>query len=152
MKPKFAITDYWHRYEFQGRGSTHVHGFAWIDPNAVPELSVPLNQDAHREAFTQFWSKHIFAINPEPDRQPPPRRSRGTYNTRTDELANSFSIVSDVVNRTQVHKCSDGYCQRKRKRDDGTVAAGTPRTCRFYFPRTIGPATTNKVCIRSQRC
>jgi ATP-dependent DNA helicase PIF1 len=27
IKPKFQVTDWWNRYEFQGRGSSHNHGF-----------------------------------------------------------------------------------------------------------------------------
>jgi ATP-dependent DNA helicase PIF1 len=143
--PKFGITDYWFRYEFQGRGSTHVHGFAWLDPSVAPEVqTAPLNEESRRQ-FTEFWSKHVFAVNPEPNRVPPARRSRGTYNTNTADLDNTFAALSDVVNRTQKHACTEAYCLRKRKRAATDAPTDLPRQCRFYFPRATGPARTNKV-------
>lgn len=144
FKPKFGVIDSWFRYEFQGRGSTHVHGFAWTDPAVAPEIIANIKEEAGREQFTQFWSKHVFAVNPDLHRQPPARRSRGTYNTAPSELRNKMGPLSDVVNRTQVHACSDAYCMRKRKRGEGDVA-DLPRVCRFHFPRAIGPANTSKV-------
>lgn len=149
FKPKFGITDYWSRYEFQGRGSTHVHGFAWLDPGGAPEVqAAPLNE-VSRQEFTQFWSKHVFAVNPEPNRQPPARRSRSVYNSSTAQLANTFGQLSDVVNRTQKHACSEAYCLRKRKKAEIDAPDDLPRQCRFYFPRATGPASTNKVRVIS---
>lgn len=48
MIPKFGIQDYWYRYEFQGRGSTHVHGFAWGDPAGMPEAYGDITKDAEK--------------------------------------------------------------------------------------------------------
>ncbi|KAJ3506470.1 hypothetical protein NM208_g16071 [Fusarium decemcellulare] len=31
LSKKFSITDYWDRYEWQGRGSPHNHGLYWVD-------------------------------------------------------------------------------------------------------------------------
>lgn len=140
LKPKFGIVDFWFRYEFQGRGSTHVHGFAWIDMTAAPELDVNTGDMASRQAYTSFWAHHVYAVNPEPNRQAPARRSRGVYNTSADELQNSVAHLSDVVNRTQVHACSEAYCQRRRK----GAPDNAPKTCRFYFPRVTGPAVMTK--------
>lgn len=151
FKPKFGVTDAWFRYEFQGRGSTHVHGFAWIDPTVAPEIMANIQEAIGREQFTEFWSKHVFAVNPDLQRQPPARRSRGTYNTSSSELENKMGPLSDVVNRTQVHACSESYCKRKRKRGEGDVA-DLPKACRFHFPRSVGPASTNKVWLYFAMC
>jgi ATP-dependent DNA helicase PIF1 len=146
MKPKFGIKDSWFRYEFQGRGSTHVHGFAWIDPAVAPALSANIDTEAGRHEFTQFWSHHVYAVNPDLDRQPPARRSRGVYNMSPNELENKKGQLSDVINRTQIHACSDAYCIRKRKRVEGQAdTTDLPRVCRFHFPRPTGPANTSKV-------
>jgi ATP-dependent DNA helicase PIF1 len=137
----FGIKDYWYRYEFQGRGSTHVHGFAWIDEAVAPEAFYELDDEAKRALFTALWKRHIYAINPEPGRQRAGRRTRGVYNLPSKDLQNTVEQLSDVVNRTQVHVCSDGYCQRRKK----GAAADAPKECRFYFPRATGEADTNKV-------
>ena len=31
LTPKFHAMDYCHRFEWQGTGSPHTHGFVWID-------------------------------------------------------------------------------------------------------------------------
>ncbi|KJZ70268.1 hypothetical protein HIM_10349 [Hirsutella minnesotensis 3608] len=31
LKQKFNVTDFWNRYEWQGRGSSHCHGLFWMD-------------------------------------------------------------------------------------------------------------------------
>lgn len=138
----FGITDHWHRYEFQGRGSTHVHGFAWLDLTAAPEATIPLDSEARRALFTDLWKRHIYALNPEPGRLRAGKRTRGVYNTTTSELKNTIGQLSDVANRTQVHVCSKGYCLRYKK----NAPAAAPKACRFYYPRAVGEAATNKVC------
>lgn len=30
LEKGFDVRDYWYRYEWQHRGSAHVHGFLWI--------------------------------------------------------------------------------------------------------------------------
>jgi helitron helicase-like protein len=36
VTPKFKVKDHWNRYEWQGRGSTHNHGFVWSE-DGLPE-------------------------------------------------------------------------------------------------------------------
>lgn len=141
LQPIFGIQDYWHRYEFQGRGSTHVHGFAWIDETAAPEATISLDTEHNRALFTEFWKRHILAMNPEPGRQRAGKRTRGVYNMRSPELQNTLCQLSDSVNRTQVHVCSESYCLRCKK---GAPPAAA-KSCRFYFPRAVGEAETSKV-------
>lgn len=133
--------DHWYRYEFQGRGSTHVHGFAWLDSSVAPEVALPLDAEENRVLFTQLWSRHIYALNPEPGRERAAKRSRGVYNMGSTELQNSVEHLSDVVNRTQIHTCSESYCLRRKK----GALPDAPKVCRFYYPRSVGLADTNKV-------
>ncbi|KAK5123451.1 hypothetical protein LTR85_002489 [Meristemomyces frigidus] len=54
FKPKFGVTDHWFQYEFQGRGNTHVHGFAWFDPEVAPKLFGDLDEAGDRAEYTRF--------------------------------------------------------------------------------------------------
>ncbi|EED13560.1 hypothetical protein TSTA_098170 [Talaromyces stipitatus ATCC 10500] len=64
LDKKFKVVDHWYRYEWQGRGSVHVHSLYWLDgapPSEIARLSESL-----RQAFTDFWSGYISALNPQP--------------------------------------------------------------------------------------
>jgi ATP-dependent DNA helicase PIF1 len=49
LERKFCLTDYWSRYEWQARGSTHSHGLYWVsgapDNNQLNKLSPELPQE-----------------------------------------------------------------------------------------------------------
>ncbi|KAI8396624.1 hypothetical protein FOFC_21172 [Fusarium oxysporum] len=64
LKQKFNVTDYWNRYEWQGRGSSHCHGLFWMD--GAP--SVDLENEHLRKEFARIWRFHVTAFNPEPAR------------------------------------------------------------------------------------
>lgn len=100
-----------------------------------------LETEDNRALFTELWRRHIYAVNLQPGRERAAKGSRGVYNYGSTELENTIAQLSDVVNRTQVHTCSDTYCLRHKK--------GAPslscKFCRFYFPRAVGEADTNKV-------
>ena len=59
-------TDYWMRFEWQHRGSPHVHGVAWL-PNA-PDVEQLLTSaevpDSLREEVIQYADKTVTTLNP----------------------------------------------------------------------------------------
>ena len=62
--PKFNITDWWWRYEWQHRGSSHVHGFFWFsDAPKVDDLN--LGRQDHVDEFVRYWDQHISTWNPD---------------------------------------------------------------------------------------
>jgi ATP-dependent DNA helicase PIF1 len=38
LKKKFNVIDYWVRYEWQGRGSSHCHGLYWMEGIPVVDM------------------------------------------------------------------------------------------------------------------
>lgn len=39
LMPEFGFTDFWYRYEWQARGSGHIHMMAWIPhANGAPPI------------------------------------------------------------------------------------------------------------------
>ncbi|RKK07525.1 hypothetical protein BFJ65_g17730 [Fusarium oxysporum f. sp. cepae] len=146
LSKKFSITDYWDRYEWQGRGSPHNHGLYWMDncPGADME------DEAARDVFARTWGFHVTAINPEPSRTMP----QGEGNPLSVDplsIEMTFLRLSQIVNRCQRHKCNTAYCLRVRKRTgdlardmEGAAAdieaanvANPERECRFDFPRAL---------------
>ena len=105
------MTDYWDRYEWQGRGSPHNHGLYWMANGPVPDMA----DEAARAIFARRWGFHITAINPEPSRAMP----QGEGNPLSVDplgVGMSFLRLSQIVNRCQRHKCNTTYCLRVRKR------------------------------------
>ncbi|OAQ57415.2 ATP-dependent DNA helicase PIF1 [Pochonia chlamydosporia 170] len=146
LRTKFNITDYWDRYEWQGRGSPHNHGLYWMEKCPGADME----DEAARDVFARTWGFHITAINPEPSRTMP----QGEGNPLSvDPLSTemTFLRLSQIVNRCQRHRCNTTYCLRVRKRTgdlardmegaaadiEATNAASPERECRFDFPRAL---------------
>jgi hypothetical protein len=146
LRKKFNVTDYWDRYEWQGRGSPHNHGLYWMKDSPA----VDMEDEAARAIFARTWGFHITAVNPEPRRSVP----HGEGNPLSVDplgVEMTFLRLSQIVNRCQRHRCNTTYCLRVRKgsgdlaRDmEGAAAdieaanvANPERECRFDFPRAL---------------
>src|SRR6266496_1114972 len=133
LKPKFNVVDYWFRYEWQHRGSSHVHVFFWIkDAPKVEDLKLENAESV--EAFIKFWDPLISTHNPavgEPKTTIHPcAQEHGTLNYSQRELA-------QLLNRVQRHTRCTSYCLRRRK--------GAPKDaemiCRFKYPQELRDVT-----------
>ena len=146
LRTKFNVTDYWGRYEWQGRGSPHNHGLYWMENGPVADM----RDETARDLFARTWGFHITAINPEPNRTMP----QGEGNPLSVDplgVEMTFLRLSQIVNRCQRHRCNTAYCLRVRKRSrdlandmEGAAAdieaanvADPERECRFNFPRAL---------------
>jgi hypothetical protein len=147
VHPLLGVVDFWYRYEWQERGSGHIHGFLWLrnapDPEDIdwsvlnnPEREILLDQEREMRRFVSFWENIISAINPYPREdentplmgQHPCQRANETLHDTKEELA-------ELLNWVERHKiCKPGYCQVKR-----TVPGHEePQIfCRFDFPMTL---------------
>ena len=87
-----GATDYWFRFEWQHRGSPHVHGLAWL-PDAPNVEEVLSNSDiistAAKEALLQYVDKIVTTLNPavlpdgsNVDEAPPPKTNPHICNLR----------------------------------------------------------------------
>jgi hypothetical protein len=122
LEPLLKYKDDWHRFEWQARGSGHAHGFCWIPEAPLADMSTPES----RASFVQFWSQHITALNPDPNRRPD---SVHPSSLPYEQQPNSKDFLAACLNRFQRHsKCTESYCLRKKK---GTGV----KICRFGFPR-----------------
>jgi hypothetical protein len=105
LKSKFNVVDYWFRYEWQHRGSSHVHVFFWIkDAPKVEDLKLENTESV--EAFIRFWDPLISTHNPavgEPKTAIHPyAQQHGTLNYSQWELA-------QLLNRVQLSGNATGW-------------------------------------------
>ncbi|KJZ68228.1 hypothetical protein HIM_12379 [Hirsutella minnesotensis 3608] len=121
LKQKFNLTDFWGRYEWQGRGSSHHHGLYWL--NGHPDLDPDNGQS--REKFARIWGYHVSAVNPEPQRVQAPGEGNPLINSPLEHPL-SIQFLSMVVNRVQRHRCNN-YCMQLNKHTKQVE-------CRFGFP------------------
>ncbi|KAK3932375.1 ATP-dependent DNA helicase [Frankliniella fusca] len=119
----FDVVDFWYRTEFQSRGSSHVHGVAWL--KNAPDIR-NLNSEQDKEEALNYFSKLISCQNPDLSFRPnlihPCSRNLSDVDDLADDLA-------ELVNRVQRHTCSRNYCLKKRNR--------VLRDCRFGFPKDL---------------
>jgi Helitron helicase-like domain at N-terminus/Domain of unknown function (DUF6570)/PIF1-like helicase/DNA helicase Pif1, 2B domain len=136
LKRKFGLRDFWYRYEWQGRGSSHCHGLYWLSaaPSA-PNTNIP----AQREAFAGLWGNHVSAMNPELARRQNEDDGNPLRVRPQDHPGLTFTWLSQIINRCQRHACSTSYCLRvsaQKQREARAQGAPDPaKECRFFFPR-----------------
>ncbi|KAM4067919.1 ATP-dependent DNA helicase PIF1 [Hirsutella rhossiliensis] len=102
LKQKFNLTDFWGRYEWQGRGSSHHHGLYWISGH--PDLDP--DNDQSREQFARIWGYHVSAVNPEPQRIQAPGEGNPLIGNLLEQPL-TVQFLSMVVNRVQRHRCNN---------------------------------------------
>ena len=122
LKKKFNIIDWWWCFEWQYRGSSHIHGFFWFaDAPKVDELD--FNNQEHIQQFIQYWDQIISTWHP--DRHRPPAAIHPSAQL-FPSLQDTITELAEMLNRFQRHdRCTPGYCERRR---DGQ------KVCRFGFP------------------
>ena len=124
LRPLLQFTDHWDRFEWQARGSGHLHCLFWI-PSAP---SLDQESDTAREIFAKYWGELITACNPDPLRPPDLRNPASLDPT---DVANTSDQFTAFVNRLQKHShCTASYCLRTNRETKQS-------SCRFFFPRPL---------------
>lgn len=124
MRPFLKIDDYWYWYEWQARGTGHIHCIIWM--KSAPKMCTKTAQD--RERFAQYWNDKVTAVNPDLLRQPD---ARNPASLPFIHIFNTNDQLSAFMNRLQQHAtCMPGYCLRMNK-------ATKVVECRFFFPREL---------------
>jgi hypothetical protein len=144
--PLLDVRHYWYRYEWQERGSGHIHGFLWLKNAPNPDdidwehakKADAIVSDEQQEmiaAFINHWKRVISAWNPFPRMdENTPLVGEHPCNKRPENWTFDKAELSELLNWVQRHtKCQPGYCQVKRK----VPGQDEPRVfCRFDFPKT----------------
>lgn len=124
MTSFLALDDYWFRYEWQARGTGHIHCIIWTRDS--PTMGARTTEQ--REAFARYWHEKVTAVHPNRTR-PPDARNPASLPFR--HICNSEEQVAAFMNRFQMHAtCAPGRCLRKNKTTNMIE-------CRFFFPREL---------------
>ena len=133
------------RFEWQHRGSPHVHGLAWL-PNAPDMEQLLSSPDIVSDTFKEEITKYADSIvstccNPAvlPDGTnisdaPAPKSNSHICNTRYGDIHDFDQDLADLVATCQRHtRCSAAYCLRTQN---------GRQECRFGYPKPLQPHTT----------
>ena len=140
--------DYWFRFEWQHRGSPHVHGVAWFkDAPNVEELLAATDDEgliAAAEQITAYVDRLVSTMNPGiavdgSDADAAPSRTANpnhVCNKPYSEVEDFQMDLVELIATCQRHtRCSAAYCLRKKKGSD-------EEECRFGYPKQLQEATT----------
>ena len=117
LKKMFNFEDHWFRFEWQARGSGHIHGFLWIE--GTPDVT------DGEDAYLAYWGAKVFALNPDTNDTPAPRHPTSKAFI---ERSNTLAELAAILNSCQRHtNCMTAYCKRINR---VTKREG----CRFGFP------------------
>ena len=137
-----GASDYWLRFEWQHRGSPHVHGLAWL-PNApnVECLMSSHQDDTVKARIIQYADHLVSTMNPgilpdgsNSDDAPTAKTDPHICNKSYSEVTDFKQDLIDLVATCQRHsRCSTAYCLRTRNGQ---------QMCRFHFPKDLQLETT----------
>ena len=138
-----GTTDYWFRFQWQHRGSPHVHGLAWLPdaPDVKQALSTSEESSAAgKEAFIQYVDKVVSTTNPavlpngsNVNEAPPPKTNPHMCNLPYSEVKDFDQDLVDLIATCPRHtRCSAAYCLRTRNNQ---------QKCRFGYPKSLQPET-----------
>ena len=139
-----GATDYWMRFEWQHRGSPHVHGLAWLpDAPDVEKLlsSSPDNLDTAKQIIAQYADRIVSTCNPgvlpdgsNLDDAPPAKANPHICNQAYNAIQDLDRDLVDLLATCQRHtrSCSPAYCLRTRH---------GRQECRFGYPKKLQPDT-----------
>jgi hypothetical protein len=136
LRPSLGITDHWNRYEWQDRGSGHLHCLFWIA--SAPPLNP--STDEQRATFAEYWGERITAWNPDQLRRPD---ARNPASLAPSDVTNTSDQFAAFLNYLQLHSaCRPSYCLRTK---DGVTS------CRFFYlrPLTQRPEVTMEINHKS---
>ncbi|KAK3912381.1 ATP-dependent DNA helicase [Frankliniella fusca] len=125
FKKHFDVQDMWFRYEFQHRGSIHLHGVAWF--KGAPKVSDDMTE-SEKLIVLKYFDNLISCQNPDIHKLPlnphPCEISIGSIESQEDDLCN-------LINRVQRHtKCSVNHCLRP-------TGKSKDLQCRYKFPKEL---------------
>ena len=141
-----GAVDYWYRFEWQHRGSPHVHGIAWFAD--APDVQQLLAAEDYADLLTgvedivSYADSIVSTINPAisidgsnaenaPRAQTKPHVCNKPYANVKDINMDLVEMIATCQRHT---RCSPAYCLKKKKKG--------VQECRFGYPKPLQPITT----------
>ena len=135
-----GASDYWLHFEWQYRGSPHVHGLAWLrDAPDVQRIGDPQEHSVEQDII-HYVDRLVSTTNPAvlPDgsniaNPPAPKTDPHICHQAYADIDDLDQDLTDLVATCQCHTlCSAAYCLRTR---------GGVQQCRFCYPKPLQPDT-----------
>ena len=113
-----GCSDYWMRFEWQHRGSPHVHGLAWL--HNAPDVEMIKTSAECKLQVIQFIDNTISTINPAIDidgsnqtNAPMPQTNPHICNVSYNDVEDYEQDLIHLIATCQRHtRCSAAYCLR----------------------------------------
>ncbi|XP_054257274.1 uncharacterized protein LOC128982231 [Macrosteles quadrilineatus] len=131
LSRQLGVKDFWRRYEWQHRGSPHIHMLLWLkDAPDVTRLSQMTEEELNQ--VVGYFDNLICTMNPGLNT---PLAEIHPCRKRLLEVEDRQVDLSELVNKVQRHtRCSTSYCLRKNKRTNQLE-------CRYKFPFDLSDIT-----------
>ena len=112
-----GVKDYWLRFEWQHRGSPHVHGLAWLSNAPAINEGVVKNESMQQE-ITAYVDKIVSTENPailedgsNASDAPLPQVDPRVCNKPFDSVDDYEKDLKELIATCQRHtRCSPSYC------------------------------------------
>ena len=135
-----GATEYWLRFEWQHRGSPHVHGLAWLPDTPDVKQLKDTATDTLKEEVISHADQLVSTINPAvlPDGSnlsdaAPPKVDPHICNRPYRDMLDIDEDLADLVATCQCHtRCSASYCLRTKH---------GKQECHFGYPKPLQPTT-----------
>ena len=140
-----GAVDYWYRFEWQHRGSPHVHGVVWLGDAPDIEKLLSTKDDVELldavDEVTTYVDGLVSTMNPaisidgsNSDNAPLPKTKPHVCNKSYAEVKDIHMDLIDLLSTCQRHtRCSTAYCLKKNKKGE--------LVCRFHYPKDLEPVT-----------
>lgn len=134
MVKYFRVKDFWYRFEWQHRGSPHIHGLLWLDnaPNCVDIEA--LESEEERQEVINYFDELVSACRTNlhviTSRNNPCRRRFSDINPEEREID-----LDRILSTVQRHSRCGSHCLR-------TVRGSRRQACRYGFPIALEERST----------
>lgn len=133
-----GATDFWVRFEWQHRGSPHVHGLAWL-PNAPDVETLLASSDTleaakveiirYANSIVSTCNRAVLPDGSNLDHAPTPKTDPHICNQVYSDVQDFDQDLTDLIATCQRHtRCSASYCLRTRNGQQ-QCALATPNHC-----------------------
>ena len=129
LVPEFKVNSFWYRFEYQHRGSVHLHGVLWLD--GAPDVrNLDLMDEVARESVGHYFDKLVKTVSPGTRPHPPVHPCQVRYS----DVSDHDEDYANLINCVQMHTKHGPQCMRINKRSG-------VEECRFKFPFPLVEAT-----------